>query len=664
MSRGRMRSPNIFHPEKLSAVGSRNSLSQEGRDQDHELKMFVDESADKIVSHVLNKLPPEAVKNLEVMGSVKEKLYNYVNQSYQNMFNRYLTTVEDEMAKKVRDLVDKEELRASNKYSPREVAELLDQIGGADKFNTGELEKSAVNIYGHLHGHLVRGMTDLEQETNALLRQKTDVGAFVRGQNFYAVVKCAFKDHPAKPKTVMNVKLSINVLDRELISPIYHHQWTVEYIVKELITTHILTKLDGEIEKINNELIDQGKPELTDTEEIIQKMNAVEKHTNDDRDDEKSKRYTYIAKHLMERIEGLRAEINPKDYDALNVRENIKKVFDEEGIRIRGFNTAINNLTSILDTSKLGYQYCENMKNVREFLIREYEDTNEADLPDERYMILMKYLDQNQVLTERIAYDKQMTNFDMETRLAAEIAESIVQEHKKYFILNDWSDLVVATRGWRKKHIKEGETLYEENPKEWDEINDIQPEETDVEKQNRTYNYQKLIFNQRLNIAIEKMKQVYKFQYPKKRILLEERILFLKKKLADFDYRINPYHMQAGLLLDINLTTSKRKRFIMHGMANVLNEFLSSVSKGFEDAAFATFSRRRSTVREDIDQKFYGSAEEMAAAEEAEKAKAEGRRVRTEAAAEAPEAEKPEKPEKPSGRRNRGAAADGDLEKL
>ncbi len=660
MSRGRMRSPNIFHPEKPSAVGSRNSMSQEGREQDNELKMFVDESTEKIVHHVLNKLPPDATKNLEVMGSVKEKLYNYVNQSYQNMFNRYLTTVEDEMAKKVRDLVDKEELRASNKYSPREVAELLDQIGGADKFNTGELEKSAVNIYGHLHGHLVRGMTDLEQETNSLLRQKTDVGAFVRGQNFYAVVKCAFKDHPLKPKTVMNVKLSINVLDRELISPIYHHQWTVEYIVKELITTHILGKLDAEIEKINNEMIDQGKSELSDTEEIIAKMNSVEKHTSDDRDDEKSKRYTYIAKHLMERIEGLRAEINPKDYDALNVRENIKKVFDEEGIRIRGFNTAINNLTSILDTSKLGYQYCENMKNVREFLIREYEDTNEAELPDERYQMLMKYYDQNQVLTERIAYDKQMQGFDMETRLAADIAESIVQEHKKYFILNDWSDLVVATRGWRKKHIKEGETLYEENPKEWDEVNDIQPEETDVEKQNRTYNYQKLIFNQRLNIALDKMKQVHKFQYPKKRILIEERIHFLKKKLADFDYRINPYHMQAGLLLDINLTTSKRKRFIMHGMANVLNEFLSSVSKGFEDAAFATFSRRRSTVREDIDQKFF-SAEELEAAEEIEKAKTEGRKPRLDKTAEETPAEKPEKP---SGRRGKGSAADGDLEKL
>jgi hypothetical protein len=45
-------------------------------------------------------------------------------------------------------------------------------------------------------------------------------------------------------------------------------------------------------------------------------------------------------------------------------------------------------------------------------------------------------------------------------------------------------------------------------------------------------------------------------------------------------------------------------------MANVLNEFLSGVSKGFADAAFASFSRRRSTVREDINQTFGGTPEE------------------------------------------------------
>jgi hypothetical protein len=48
-------------------------------------------------------------------------------------------------------------------------------------------------------------------------------------------------------------------------------------------------------------------------------------------------------------------------------------------------------------------------------------------------------------------------------------------------------------------------------------------------------------------------------------------------------------------------------------MANVLNEFLYGVSKGFQDAAFASFSRRRSTVRADIAQSFATTAPETPA---------------------------------------------------
>jgi hypothetical protein len=67
---------------------------------------------------------------------------------------------------------------------------------------------------------------------------------------------------------------------------------------------------------------------------------------------------------------------------------------------------------------------------------------------------------------------------------------------------------------------------------------------------------------------------------------------------------INPYHIQPGLLLDVDITSIKRKKATLDAMANVLNEFLHGVSKGFQDAAFASFSRRRSTVREDINQSF------------------------------------------------------------
>ena len=227
------RSPNVFHPTKPSAVGSRNSLAQEGRTQNEEFRRLVEEETDKVMKELQIKLPKPVLDKLDVMGGVKQKLYNYFNQNYQNMFNRYLTTSEDEMVKKVRNFVDKEEMKALARYTPKEIVELLDQIGGADKFNTGEIEKSIVNIYGHLQGHVQRGLNDLENETNSLLWQKTDVGAFIRGENAYSIVKCSFKDNENKPKTVTDVKLSVNILDSELISPISHYQVTVEHLIKD-----------------------------------------------------------------------------------------------------------------------------------------------------------------------------------------------------------------------------------------------------------------------------------------------------------------------------------------------------------------------------------------------------------------------------------------------
>jgi hypothetical protein len=102
----------------------------------------------------------------------------------------------------------------------------------------------------------------------------------------------------------------------------------------------------------------------------------------------------------------------------------------------------------------------------------------------------------------------------------------------------------------------------------------------------------------------DKLKTMYGYQYPIQRRVMEERLTFLEKEFNKFDYMLNPYHIQPGLLLDVDITSIKRKKATLDGMANVLNEFLHGVSKGFQDAAFASFSRRRSTVRQDIAQSF------------------------------------------------------------
>jgi hypothetical protein len=606
------KSPNVFHPEKPSAVGSRNSLAQEYRDQQAEVNLLLEEETNKVIHHLTAKLPKDVLERLDVMGSLKEKLYNYFNQNYQNMFNRYMVTSEDEMVKKVRNFIDKEETKVLTRYTPKEIADLLDAVGGADKFNTGEVEKSVVNMYGHLQGHIQRGVNELETHTNSILRQKTDTGAFVRGENAYSIVKCAFKDNVIKPKTVSDVKLSVNILDSELISPIFHYQVTVNYLVKDLIAKHIIDSIDKIIEQVKDERIDKGQEELSDSEIIFAKLNRIEQFTDDNSEEAKSKRYSILAKALMDRISDLRAEIDPESFDALNVRENIKKIIDMENIRNRGFNTAINSITSILDTSKMGYQYIENLKNGREVIIREYEDTDVANLPDERYQIKMRYFDNAQLIEDRKAFDVMMKSFETEVQHLWDVLEVIYQDSKSFFKITDFHDLAKKNKNRIRKLLKEksGEPLYEDIAKVWDEISFVKPAETEVEKSNRTYVWEKDRLRTRIIRMRDKMKRMYDFLYPIERRVMEERLTWLEKEYFRFDYMINPYHLQPGLLLDVDITSIKRKKITLDAMANVLNEFLHGVSKGFSDAAFASFSRRRSTVREDINQSFSAPTEE------------------------------------------------------
>ena len=151
---------------------------------------------------------------------------------------------------------------------------------------------------------------------------------------------------------------------------------------------------------------------------------------------------------------------------------------------------------------------------------------------------------------------------------------------------------------------KTGDPVYEDTAKVWDEISFVKAQDTDVEKMNQTFLYEKDKIRSKLIIMRNKLASMYDYQYPIERRVMEERLSFLETEFNKFDYMINPFHIQPGLLMDIDITSIKRKKATLDGMANVLNEFLHSVSKGFQDAAFASFSRRRSTVRVDLSQSF------------------------------------------------------------
>jgi hypothetical protein len=322
---------------------------------------------------------------------------------------------------------------------------------------------------------------------------------------------------------------------------------------------------------------------------------------------------------LSERIEDLRAEADPENFDQRNIQENIKKIMDIENIRSRGFNTAVNSITSTLDAAKMGYQYIENLKNARELLIREYEDTDTAHLPDERYQIRMRYYDSAQLIEERNAYDVQIKSFETEVQHLWDVLNAMYEDAKFFFKVTDYTDLAKKNQG-RIRRIKEktGEPLYEDIAKVWDELSFVQAAETEVERMNRTCVYEKDKIRRKITQMRDKLKSMYDYQYPAKRRVMEDRLNFLEREYRDFESLINPYHIQPGLLLDVDITSIKRRKTTLDAMTNVLNEFLHGVSKGFQDAAFASYSGRWSTTGEDIDLPFSGGEDETARAPNAD----------------------------------------------
>lgn len=605
--------PNFVHPEKPSAVGSRNSINRDGRNEYEEGAVVVDEEVDKILNHLSSKLPPEVLSRLDVMGGVKDKIHNYYNQNLQNMHNRYVVTVEDELKKKYRDLIDKEEYSQLNRYTARSISEILDKIGGEDQFNTAEVEKSVANIYGHLQGHIQRGVSEIEQRTNSLLGQKNDVGSFIRKENAYAIVKCSFKNDPEKPKAVINVKLAINILDTELLLPIYHYQKSFQHLLKEAISDHIQEKIDQRIEEINFHRTDSGQGRLDGDQSFIERLKLLEEFLSfdDDPANQESKRYDFVAKEFMDSLDSEDFEIQPDNEKLQTMRDNARLLIDKENIRNRGFNHVVNALTSILDVGKMGYQCIENYKNARVCVIREYETKIRDDIPDEAFAIRLSYLDNDQLKEMSLAYDKQLADLEVEIAKVHEVVDQIFHEWCDDNGIENYHNVSreILNEGQKSKKSwwefwKVDEDLEDTDDTMWNELTFMEANANETDK--TTKRHHSKILKEQIKIINQKIKKVYSNQRPDERRILEERINFLEESYDNLFSMINPHHLQQGLVLDVDITSVKQQRTTMSAMSNVLNEFLFQVSKGFLDQAMEAYTgnRPRSIISDDIDRKF------------------------------------------------------------
>lgn len=606
-----------IHPEQPGAIGSRNSLFRNERDEYQEASVVVDEEVDKILNHIGSKLPPEVLNKLDVMGSIKDKLHNYYNQTVQNMQNRYLVTVEDELVKKYQNLVEEEEQLQLNRYTPKQIGQLIEQLGDADLFTTNREEQSIAQIYEKLQKNLTRSFAELQSQTNEVLNKKDGIGSFIRKNNAYTIAKCSVKNNLEKPKTVLDLKLAVNILDSELITPIYHYQKSAKELLKETVSSHIHSLIDQKIEALNIERSQMGQPQLNQNEIISEKFQELENlipfdHSSDDPD---SGQYEFIAKRFFDSLDDIESN-SVTENEQNDLRYHIQNIIEREDIQNQGFDKVVSTLTRILDNSRSSYQYINNYKNARVCVLQEYAPENGEDLPDENFSLRLSYLTYEQIKQLRRAYDIQALEIEGEIDQTARVIEQIQTLHNnknnKKTKIRTYKDISREILGRFKRTSEDGD---EEKPSDdydlednlWYEISFSRPEQNNSNK-STTYSQFSNDLKQKIKLLKQKVFNIFENQHPKERFILEERINFLEDSFQSFSSQVNPHHLQQGLVLEVNIRSIKRKQTTMGLMSNVLNEFIEQVSKNYHMDEQADFS---ATPANDNDRAFASSLNQM-----------------------------------------------------
>ena len=490
---------------------------------------LLNEETGLIIRYFEGKLPPNILEDLEIK--------DYIRRHCRELLDRYSSSDDNNAA------------AVLTRRTASEIAEMLRSMGGACRFNTGEIEKADITDTA----------ADLELEADNLLRRikaqqcgtvppaaQTAAGAFFRSNTSGSVVKCIFRDNVYKPTTVTDAKVAINILDTELIAPIFYQYAAAKYLITDLVSRHIIDKIDREISVTPSR---EGSINL-ELENLLARL---------------------LAENVWD------------SFNLAEIRANVVKSSCLANIRSFGFDAAVHILCSLLDSAHMDYQFIENSKNSFDLLIREYapavqsgpvnagvaaENAAAAILPDEHYEIRLRYFDSGRLAEECDVYDTMLKKFEDEVQHLWDLIEVIYQDSKSVFKVNDFEDLAKKNKSRIRDLIKKknGEPLY-----------DISGE-PDLDK-NRV--------RVRLARMHERLRNMFEFLYPIERRVMEERLDWLEKEYSRLELIINPRHLLPGLLIDIDMTSIKRKKTTLDSMAAVLNEFIPALFAAFQDSSRA-----------------------------------------------------------------------------
>ena len=359
-------------------------------------------------------------------------------------------------------------------------------------FDKGEFEKPPAPRHG--------AADSLKDYTDALLRK--EAGGFIKDENADNIIKCSFIDNPLKPKTVTDVNLRLNVPDSVLIQPATLYNAAAAYLIKDVISGHVIECFNKEIDSVDD-----------------------------------SEKANISAAELLDKVTEMEEE-------AADIFSNNPAI---ENIRDKGFAASINALATLLENANMDYQYIENVPDKRELIIREYEDTEVDDLPDERYSIRLSYNNEKQLAEERKFYDALIGDFESKIRHLWDLIGVLYKDSKSVFKVNDYEDLARKNKG-RVKYMPE--------------------EKSEEELYGREWALAKLVKMR------ERANKIYASISAAERDVLEERLSRLETDYVYISGLANPHQLKAGIFIDMEITTIKRKKTTLTAMASVLNEFV------------------------------------------------------------------------------------------
>jgi len=427
---------------------------------------------------------------------LREKLYAYIERNYRALLDGLPHD-------------DGGRIRRTRK----EAGSLLESMGGVDRFNTGEIEKAApgpVAQWEHPEAH-----------ANGMLTGRDGSAAFVNGENACDVLSCVFKDNACRPKTVTDVKLFLNIPEADLFPPVVRAKATALYLIGKIVCGHLLKGMDAEIAAVaeGNTAGDSSAGEL--------------------------------ARRILERCtEKAVPAPDPQDMAEEDMLKSARRC---------AFDGAVGLFVSALADNGLSYQFMEKLAHEDgsvedgstlggDICIREYEDTDPAALPDERFAVRIGYFDRARLDLERGAYDAAVESFDAGLGHFRDLLEVIYRDSKSVFRVNDFDDLA------RKNRNRARET-------------------PGAQAGGKGGTCDRLQGRAGLAQIRERMYTVRDYLNPAERRIAEERLAFLEKEQSRIECMTNPHRLRPGILLDVELSFVKRKKTTLNSMSGVLDEF-------------------------------------------------------------------------------------------